>query len=170
MVRFEFASFVEQSLECVSSLCSGTWILRLDGDEVASAALIAALPRLIEADDVVQYWLPRRWIHPDGRRWFDEWPWWPDFSNRLVRNDPRLHFDGLAHSGATPDLPARYVEEPFYHLLCALSSKEERERKVAFYAELDRTLKAQASDRLLRHFYLPEDHATLEPVAIPDDD
>ena len=170
VVRFEFGSFVEQSLEWAASLCSGTWILRLDGDEVASTALTAALPRLIEADDVLQYWLPCRWIHPDGRRWFDEWPWWPDFSNRLVRNDSRLRFDGLAHTGASPDFPARYVEEPFYHLLCAVSSRAERERKVASYAGLDPTSKAPGSDRLLRHFYLPEDHATLEPVAIPEDD
>ena len=170
LVRFEFGAFVEQSLQWAAGLCSGTWILRLDGDEVPSAALIAALPRLIEADDVLQYWLPCRWVHPDGRRWIDEWPWWPDFSNRLVRNDPRLYFEGLSHSGAMPDLPARYVEEPFYHLLCALASREERERKVASYAALERTLKAPASDRLLAHFYLPEDHAALEPVEIPAED
>jgi len=170
VVRFEFDACVEQSLEWAARLCSGTWILRLDGDEVASAALIAALPRLIQADDVLQYWLPCRWVHPDGRRWFDEWPWWPDFSNRLVRNDTRLHFDGLSHSGATRDFPARYVEEPFYHLLCALSSKDEREGKVAAYAEFDGRLKAPASDRLLGHFYLPENHAVLEPAAIPEDD
>ena len=167
VVSYEFGLFVEQSLEWLASLCSGDWILRLDGDEVASPALIAALPRLTEADDVVQYWIPCRWVHPDGRRWFDEWPWWPDFSNRLVRNDERLHFDGLAHSGAASALPARYVEEPFYHLLCAIAPKPERERKVAQYFELDPTLKAEGSDRLLRHFYLPEDHATLEAAAIP---
>ena len=170
VVLYEFGSFVEQSLEWLASLCSGDWIFRLDGDEVASPALIAALPRLTEADDAVQYWIPCRWVHPDGRRWFDEWPWWPDFSNRLVRNDERLHFDGVAHSGAATALPARYVEEPFYHLLCALAPKPERERKVAEYFELDPTLKAEGSDRLLRHFYLPEDHATLEPAAIPVDD
>jgi FkbM family methyltransferase len=169
VVRFEFGSFVERSLEWMRSLCSGDWIFRLDGDEVASPALIATLPRLIEADDVLQYWLPCRWVDPDGSRWLDEWPWWPDFSNRLVRNDARLRFDGLAHS-AEADFPARYVEEPFYHLLCALAPKPERERKLAYYANLDSSLKAKDSDRLLRTFYLPEEHAVLKPVAIPEED
>ncbi len=41
VVAYEFGSFVEQSLEWLASLCSGDWIFRLDGDEVASPALIA---------------------------------------------------------------------------------------------------------------------------------
>ena len=37
---------------------------------------------------------------------------------------------------------------------------------MAYYAGIDPALKAEGSDRLLRHF-LPEDYARLEPVAIP---
>ena len=142
VVRFEFAPPIERAWSWLSAQMSGDWIFRLDGDEVASPALIAALPRLIEADDVLQYWIPRREVHSDGRRWFDEWPWWPCFINRLIRNDARLHFDGLSHSGAATDLPARYVEEPFYHLLCANTSKPDRQKKVAYYAGIDQILKA----------------------------
>ena len=170
VVRFEFAPPIERAWSWLSAQMSGDWIFRLDGDEVASPALIAALPRLIEADDVLQYWIPRREVHPDGRRWFDEWPWWPCFINRLVRNDERLHFDGLSHSAAATQLPVRYVEEPFYHLLYASTLVRDRRKKVAYYAGIDPALKAEGSDRLLRHFYLPEDYARLEPVAIPGDD
>ena len=170
VIRFEFAPPIERAWSWLHAQMSGEWTFRLDGDEVPSAALVAALPRLTDADDVVQYWMPQVWVHPDGRHWFNEWPWWPCFTNRLVRNDARLHFDGLSHSATAVELPARYVEEPFYHLVCAIAPKPDRERKVAYYAGLDDTLKAKDSDRLLRHFYLPEDYATLDPVAIPEDD
>ena len=147
----------------------GEWLFRLDGDEVVSPTL-DALPRLVHADDVVQYRFPCRWVHPDGRRWFDEWPWSPCFLNRLVRNDASLQFEGLSHSNAAPDLPARFVEDPLYHLVCALTPKLVRERKVQSYLNIEAAHKAADSDRHFRQFYLPEDSATLQPVPIPDQD
>jgi FkbM family methyltransferase len=170
LVRFEFGPPIESSFEWLKNLCSGEWVFRLDGDEVVSPTLIDALPRLVQAGDVIQYWFPCRWVHPDGRRWFDEWPWSPCFLNRLVRNDAGLQFEGLSHSNAAPELPARFVEHPLYHLVCALTPKSVRERKVQSYLDIEAAHKAAGSDRFLRQFYLPEDSATLEPVPIPDQD
>jgi hypothetical protein len=131
---------------------------------------VRALPALIEADDVVQYFFPTRWLFPDEQHWLFEWPWWPDFHNRLVRNDPLLWVPGLLHTVNTPELPARYLETPFYHLDTALHSEAERQAKIERYSAIDPALRERAGDRLMAHYYLPERHATGGPVAVPADD
>ena len=79
-----------------------------------------------------------------------------------MRNDAGLQFEGLSHSNAAPELPARFVEDPLYHLVCALTPKPVREQKVQFYLNIEAAHKAADSDRFLSQFYLPEDSATLQ--------
>ena len=57
--------------------CTGDWVLTLAGDEVPSAALVAALPELCADRELRQYWLPVRWVWPDPEHWLDELPWAP---------------------------------------------------------------------------------------------
>ena len=167
LVRFEFPGYLERALSWLHGLCSGEWILRLDGDEVASPALVDALPGLIRETRVAQFHLPTRRLWPAPDRWLDEWPWSPDYHNRLVRNDRSLWFPGFCHSGAEPVLPARYLELPIYHLDGILSDERTRERKVARYLALPPGESAPGSDRLLAQFYLPERYATEPPVSVP---
>jgi hypothetical protein len=86
LLRVEF-SYLERHLAWLHKQCSGDWIFRIDADEVASPSLVERLPELIADCGVQQYWFPRRWLYPEESHWLEEVPWWPDYQNRLVRND-----------------------------------------------------------------------------------
>jgi hypothetical protein len=162
VLRREF-DVLEHHLAWLHAQCRGEWVLRLDGDEQASPELVAALPGLVAADDVRQYWLPRRWLDPSGSGWLDELPWSPDYHNRLVRNDARLSFTGTLHSGADPDFPAQYRAEPFYHLLCPLTTREERLEHSLLYEIRKPHFLAPGGGPLNAIFYLPERFARRPP-------
>ena len=150
--------------------CSSEWVLTLAGDEVPSAALVAALPALCADPAIRQYWLPVRWVWPDPEHWLDELPWAPDFHNRLLRNDDHLWFERPHASGAWPVLPARYVEAPVYHLDGVLLTEAERAEKVQRYAALRPGLVAPGGGELNERYYLPERHARLPLAAVPPAD
>ena len=163
--------YFEPNLAWLHEQCSCDWILRLDSDEVPSTELVECLPELIAAADVQQYWLAWRWLDQTGGGWLDEIPWYPEFHNRLVRNDGTLSFSGTAHSGADPVLPARFVETPVYHLQCALRSREDRLE----YSFLSYELRAPGriapgGGPFNATYYLPERFARRPPAPIPDAD
>jgi hypothetical protein len=169
LVRYEYTGS-NRSFAWLHGLCSGDWIFHISGDEVAAPAFIERLPELTAARDVQQYWLPTRWTFPDGAHWLDELPWYPDFHNRLIRNDGTLRFPGLKHSGAAPALPARYIEEPLYHLNLSLISEQERRAKVERYERELPDLRAPGGAPFNAAYYLPEDHARAAPVPVPERD
>lgn len=169
LLRFEYAG-PDRSLAFLHAQCSGEWILLIAGDELASSSLLERIATLPDHGDVQQYLIPTRWLYPDADHWLEELPWWPDYHNRLVRNDASLWFPGTIHSGAAPVRPARYLEEPLYHLDCVIRTREERERKVAAYDSVAAELKAPAGGPLNERYYLPELHARLEPSTVPAED
>jgi peptidoglycan/xylan/chitin deacetylase (PgdA/CDA1 family) len=141
---------------------SGDWILALDDDEMASDALVRALPALLAAEDVTHYHLPVRWIVPDadgGLAWIREFPWYPNHATRLFRNragsfrhPPRLH--GIWEvAGEGRALPAA-GDEAILHLNLALSGRRERERK------MERRYRALAGTGVptCEEYYLYEDY------------
>src|SRR5271170_5099278 len=133
MLRYEYTNNPQRALAWLQRQCRGDWILRLDGDEVASPALVAALPELTARRDVLQYWIPRRWLFPDLNSWLNELPWFPDFQNRLVHNDGTLWFEGMPHTCASEMLPARYLEAPLYHLNLLMLTARQRAAKARIY-------------------------------------
>jgi len=165
---FEFDHNIERHLAWLHDQCSGDWVLRLDGDEAASAALVEQLPALVHAD-VRQYWLPRRWLAPDGSGWLDELPWAPDYQARLVRSDS-LSFSGRPHSGADAAFPARYLRVPIYHLVCALESKEERLVRSFRHELLEPFRVAPGGGPFNPTYYIPERFFRRAPVPVPPDD
>lgn len=167
VLRYEYAPPLPRAFAWLHAQCSGDWILQIASDEVPSASLLDALPDLIQARDVHQFPMPRRWLFGDTHHWLDEAPWWPDYSFRLVRNDPAtLWFPGVQHAGLYPARPARYVEFPLYHLDCLLRDYEGRAAKVALYGQVPSAAGAIADSI----FYLPEDHATLPSAVVPAED
>jgi hypothetical protein len=166
VVHYKFER-LEAHLASLHEQCSGDWVLRLDGDEVPSPALVAALPELIADREIRQYWLPRRWLDPAGSGWLDELPWAPDYHNRLVRNDESLRFGGELHSGAEPGYPARYLHEPVYHLVCALETREERHVRSLRYEIQRPGLVAPGGGPFNATFYLPERFARRAPRPLP---
>ncbi len=133
VIRFEFRSHIDRPRAWLAKQCSGAWLLSIDGDEVPSRALVDALPELVAATDVIQYWLPRRWLYPDADTWLGELPWWPDFQLRLVRNDATLAARSELHAGFVSMLPSRHVDAPLYHLDCILTDADERAVKAERY-------------------------------------
>ena len=132
VIPFDYAPPTGRQLGWLFAQCSSRWILRLDADEVVGESLIRALPQLLEASDVTHYWLPCRWLFPSSDRYLAEPPWTPDYQLRLVRNKPHLlRFPGALHYQLAALGPGRYLEHPFYHADCLLSSREEREAKAA---------------------------------------
>jgi hypothetical protein len=166
LFQIELDASPESAMAWLHAQCSADWILRIDDDEVVDANLLEQLPELTQARDVVQYWLARRWFYPDSRHWLDEWPWFPDFQGRLVRNDAQLWFPGLSQSSVALALPARYLDSGLYHLAHLLSDRQERERKVERYRAVDTGLRVTAADSHLSTLYVPELYPDARSVAV----
>jgi hypothetical protein len=159
---------LERSIAAVHAACAHDWVFRIDSDEVASAALVAALPELIAGDDTRQYAFTRRWLLPDGTHWVDEQPWWPDWQVRLVRRST-ASFSTDVHVPVDLDPPRRFALEPIYHATAALLTAVERQRKVLEYEVVHRggpdTLRGPKAV-----IYEPERFALATPVAVPHAD
>jgi hypothetical protein len=166
LFQIELDTFPEPAMAWLHAQCAAEWILRVDDDEVPSAGLLERLPELTRARDVIQYWLARRWLYPDPGRWLEEWPWFPDFQGRLVRNDSQLWFPGLCHSNVALTAPARYLDSGLYHLAHLLCGREERERKIERYRRVDPALRVTGADPYLSAYYLPECHAGAGSAAV----
>ena len=162
--------------------CRSDWILFLDGDETPSAALIDRIPELMRDRDIAAYRLRRRWVYPDSAHVLDSLPWSADFQTRLVRNDDRLWFPSLKHTGPESAGPIRRVDEPILHLDLVVTSRTERERKVEKYESehFGHMSRGWSTNRI---YYLPEasgdirlidlpavDKARVERVMVPPDE
>jgi hypothetical protein len=156
-----------RDLAWLHAQCSGDWIFRIDADEVASPDLIEQLPELVADRNVVQYWFPTGWLFPDAAHFLVEDPWWPDFHNRLVRNDGTLRFPGLQHTGAEPVYPCRYIDTPIYHLDLILSGERERAEKAGRYDSNRAGIVGEDGRPLNQTLYQPERHAHRAPADAP---
>jgi hypothetical protein len=161
---------VERHFAWLHAQCSCEWIFRIDADEVASPALVKRLREMTGERRAQQYWFPRRWLYPDQDHWLEETPWWPDYQNRLVRNDGALRFRGLPHTSAELSQPAAYVEEPIYHLTCLLDAVQARRSRAIRYEVMRPGLEAPGGGSANRRFYLPELYAYRKPVQVPPED
>jgi hypothetical protein len=162
---------MERNLAWLHGLCGGSWIFRVDSDEVPGAELLRALPRLMADPEILQYVLPRRWLFPDARHWLSDPPWGPDaWQLRLVRNLPGLmRFQGLHHTSVDPVPPFRHVDLPFYHLDLLDNSFEVRREKAARY-ESASPARLSASGHPLNDVYLPEKFDAPATAPVPPDD
>jgi hypothetical protein len=167
VIRFEFAPPIERARPWLYGLCSGSWILEVDDDEVLSGRLLGQLPDLTRNTRYRQYWLPCHWLFPDATHWLDEPPWSFD-SNRLMRNDPTtLWAAGLSHTRADPAFPSSYLERGFYHLAYLLTSEAQRRQKVAHYLGIADVHRIPSTDRDMAEFYMPDEVPWTRPVSVP---
>jgi hypothetical protein len=156
LLRFEFVDSVEQASPWIYSQCTGDWILRIDGDEVMSPALIERLPEMTRARDVFQYWLSCRWLFPDAEHYLAQPPWHYS-SPRLVRNDPAtLWHAGLSHGRFEPVFPSVRLSEGYYHLTLLVKDFAYREAKVARYLSIQSGHSRRVLEDDVAAFYLPE--------------
>lgn len=154
VVRIPYEPPPERLLPWLYAQCGGDWILKLDDDEVPSAAFLEGL-RAAADPSVTHVWFPRRWLFGGAGAYLDARPWVPDFQLRLSVNDSRLvRFPGVLHVPIEVVGPARYSETPIYHLE-VLRPRAERELKVRDYERERPGLRA--GGLAFNHaFYLPE--------------
>ena len=102
--------------------CSGTWIFNIDDDEVPSPALLAALPEIVQRDDITHAWVARRWLYPTPETYLAARPWGTEFQLRLALADERfLQFSDVFHRPIVCHGPSTYVESPLWHLDAVLN-------------------------------------------------
>ncbi len=89
VMRVAYAPPPERMLPWLYAQCTSDWILKLDDDEVPSAALLSGL-RAAADPSVTHVWFPRRWLFGSADTYLDARPWVPDFQLRLSVNDSRL--------------------------------------------------------------------------------
>ena len=149
--------------------CAGRWILQLDADEVPAPGLAAEVAATIAAGDVTHAWIRCRWLYPDAHSYLAPWPWRPDYSLRLLRNDPAVvRFPAQMHATVAAIGPKRYLREPLYHA-DLLTDVAARERKHARY-EAGRPGFVIDGLSLNEVYYLPERRSDLRMLSVPEHD
>ncbi|HEY4378599.1 MAG TPA: polysaccharide pyruvyl transferase family protein, partial [Acidimicrobiales bacterium] len=171
VVRAEFGTSVEENLSWLQSLCRGEWLLRLDGDEVVSEALVEVLADRHWTDGLTHAYVPRRWLWGGTDRTLDEAPWWPDPQLRLMRNDPSLVTYGrLVHEIPVIGGWHRFLEAPIYHLDLLEGDTAARAAKAARYERRRPGLRTESGLSQNSGFYTPEripgERRTIEVPAV----
>jgi hypothetical protein len=153
------------------SRCRGRWALRLDADEVPSAALAGEIERVVDGDELTHAWIRRAWLWPDAATVLAGWPWRPDYQLRLLRNDPAVvRLPGVLHGFAEAEGARRYLRSPIYHADLLLNSPEERAAKARRYAAIRPGLRI-AGRELNEAYYLPEGRSPAPATAaVPPED
>jgi len=156
----------EQYRTWLTGQASCDWLLFLDGDEIPSRALLDGIRPLLEDRDIAAYMTRMWWVAPDGVHVLDSAPWSPAYHCRLVRNDDRLWFPSLTHSGPETRGPTRRSELALLHLDLALQDVEARRRKVGRYESqhFGHSTGGQSTNAL---YYLPETRSDLDLRALP---
>lgn len=149
--------------------CSGDWILRLDDDELPSAALLAALPELAnDRRSACAIALKRRWLFPDPHHWISGFPWGGEPQTRLLRNLPSLWtFSGANHTEGEFHADRSLQDLPIYHLDLLLRTEEQRRAKRDWYENLVPDLDWETF--ALNDMYLPEAYGPATE-AVPEAD
>lgn len=161
--------FVERHLAWLHAQCRGDWILRLDSDEVPSAAMVSEVLAAKHDRRLSSVFFARRNLFPTVERYIAQEPWYPDFQVRMVRNDGSLRFTGLLHTAAERTLPARISEAPIYHLPFVLADAGARRARAARYEQLRPGLLAP-SGLPVNDALLPESLPAIETAVVPDED
>jgi inositol phosphorylceramide mannosyltransferase catalytic subunit len=169
LFRIDFR-WSERHLGWLCAQCNGDWIMRLDGDEVPSAAFLRRLPELLESRQLRQVWTQVAWVYADGDQVLAQAPWNENFTVRLLRNDGTVRARGLQHFHFEPVAPREYLEEPFYHLDLVVGDQQTRRDKAIRYEVARPGLIAPGGGRINEAYYLPELRDSLALRPVPEED
>ena len=136
---YEHAPFIERAMDWCLRRASGDWLLWLDDDELLHTDFRAAIEDVLADKRLTHAYLPSRAVvrTTGGYGWLRQFPWYPDWRLRLVRNvgsifrhTGRLHSPIEVHGdGVTLDAG----ETSIYHFDLALRDRGAREAKVERY-------------------------------------
>lgn len=168
-LAYEFAPPPCRLIGWIQHQCKCDWLLRLDDDEIPSAALLDALPELARERRPTHFGLTRRWLFGGASSYLVGPPWEPDYQLRLLRNLPGIwHFTGLLHDPAHVLGELRLVDLPIYHADLVLRTVEDRRRKVTEYERLRPDYMTGGVS--VNAIYLPEDWDGLSTAPVPPPD
>lgn len=157
LVRRTFVHPLEANLRWLHGRCTGDWILRLDGDQVPSAALVEELAGTEWWDGVTHASIFKAWLTDGGRSVLDQHPWHHDPNIRLFRNLPGLvELSVDVHAPPTVHGPHRFLTSPVYELGLVLTDVEEREAKVRRYQRDGGVPRTDLGLVVNTTYYLPE--------------
>ena len=157
LIRAEFAYPLEANLAWLHAQATGDWVLRLDGDDLVSDALVRTLATPGWDVGITHAYLSYRWLWGSPARLLDQAPWWPDPVLRLIRQVPGIaHFPTEAHQAAEVAGAARFLDAPIYHLDLLLTDEASRRAKAEGY---ERQAPGHRTDRgwsVSSTYYVPE--------------
>ncbi len=152
--------FVESLLREIIPLLGSRWVLRMDDDELPSAAALRWIAGNIGAVTVGSVALSRVWValDRDRRCVVSECehvggPWGSDHQIRLFRPADVLVHDRLHTCGFEASMIRAPSEARLYHFDWLARSYEDRCAKIARYERLE-----EGSGVRYASYYLPEDH------------
>lgn len=157
VIRAEFEAPVERTLRWLHDQCRSDWILRLDGDQVVSQALIDEL----EGDEwhhgITHALIQTDWVWADGTSVLDQHPWSPDPGLRLTRNLPGLvKFPTGVHAPLEVSGSHRILTSSIYELGLALTPVDERAVKADGYFRMGGAVRTDQGLVVNSTYYLPE--------------
>lgn len=157
LIRAEFEYPLEANLAWLHAQATGDWVLRLDGDDVVSEALLRALATPGWDDGITHAYLNYRWLFGGPSRMLDQAPWWPDPVLRLIRRVPGIvRFATTAHEAPVVAGASRLLDLPLYHLDLLVQDETARRAKADGY---ERAAPGHRTDRgwsVNTTYYLPE--------------
>jgi len=152
-------TWYDWDLGSMARACRSDWVFQIERDEQLSPEWRQNVWRqILETTHVTHFWVPRRWILPDGR-YITADPWWPDFQLRLLRNNiPGTTFPTRLHEPThVPGPGGRLRNLAIHHHVLRLFPRAAREDRVRYYEQL-------RPGHAFGHYYLYEDFA---PAAAP---
>lgn len=171
VIRAEFLPTLEANLHWLHQQATGDWVLRLDGDDLVSDALVRRLGTPGWDQGITHAYLQYRWLWGRQDQMLDQAPWWPDPVLRLIRNLPGIvQFPHAVHEVAQVAGAARFWDEPIYHLDLLIQPEEARAHKASSYEHLNPGHRTDRGWSVSTSYYLPERlaepprTATLPPV------
>ena len=162
VIRAEFVYPLEANLHWLHQQATGDWVLRLDGDDLVSEALLRRLATPGWDQGITHAYLQYRWLWGGPDRMLDQAPWWPDPALRLIRTTPGIaHFPNGAHQAPQVAGTARFWDTPLYHLDLVLRDEATRSAKATGYEYENPGHRTDKGWSVSTTYYLPE---RLEPA------
>jgi len=157
VIRAEFVYPLEANLRWLHQQASGDWVLRLDGDDLVSEALLRRLATPGWDEGITHAYLQYRWLWGWPDRMLDQGPWWPDPALRLIRTTPGIAtFPQGAHQAPEVAGSARFWDTPLYHLDLVLRDEATRSAKVDGYEDENPGHRTATGWSVSTTYYLPE--------------
>ena len=167
VVSFPPAEPADRPIPWLFGLCSGSWILNIDDDEVPSPALMATLPEIVARRDITHAWIARRWLYPTTDTYLAEPPWSTESQLRLFLADERfLQFSDVFHRPVVAHGPGLFIDAPLWHLDTAVNPVERRQAKATAYefARPGMSISGRCHNQAL---YVPESVANVALAVVP---